>query len=156
VAGLRDLGVPAGLSGDDAPALPPDAGPCFRSPAPGEVVLRGRKLVGSAQARIGETLLQHGSLLIHDDQGLLAAARGGGGGGGRGLHPPDPPSGAIALAEVSDPPPPVDAIVPALIQGLSAALGGDWTDGADDPTFSPSVEEAWRQHYGDASWTWRR
>jgi lipoate-protein ligase A len=40
------------------------------------VEVAGRKLVGSAQVRVrgtsGDVLLQHGSILIEDDQGLLA------------------------------------------------------------------------------------
>ncbi|HSR42176.1 MAG TPA: hypothetical protein VLL48_08395, partial [Longimicrobiales bacterium] len=65
VRGLARLGVPAGLAGSDAAGggLAPDAGACFRAPAPGEVVVGGRKLVGSAQVRFGGTLLQHGSIL---------------------------------------------------------------------------------------------
>jgi lipoate-protein ligase A len=38
---------------------------CFADPAPGELLdTLGRKLVGSAQARRGGTLLQHGSILL--------------------------------------------------------------------------------------------
>ena len=38
--------------------------PCFSSTSQYEITLGGRKLIGSAQRRIGETVLQHGSLLI--------------------------------------------------------------------------------------------
>ena len=38
--------------------------PCFTSTAQHEVTLNGRKLIGSAQQRIGHTILQHGSLLL--------------------------------------------------------------------------------------------
>jgi lipoate-protein ligase A len=38
--------------------------PCFTSTAQHEVTLNNRKLIGSAQQRIGQTLLQHGSLLL--------------------------------------------------------------------------------------------
>ncbi|MDA0712165.1 MAG: biotin/lipoate A/B protein ligase family protein [bacterium] len=38
--------------------------PCFTSTAQHEVTLGGRKLIGSAQQRVGQTLLQHGSLLL--------------------------------------------------------------------------------------------
>lgn len=38
--------------------------PCFTSTAQHEVTLNGRKLIGSAQQRIGQTILQHGSLLL--------------------------------------------------------------------------------------------
>lgn len=38
--------------------------PCFTSTAQHEVTLNGRKLIGSAQQRIGQMILQHGSLLL--------------------------------------------------------------------------------------------
>jgi len=46
--------------------------PRFDHPARGEVVLGARKLAGSAQWRCEGALLQHGSILIGDDQTLLA------------------------------------------------------------------------------------
>jgi lipoate-protein ligase A len=73
VASLLRLGVPAELAAarDGAPDrdLAPrtvggPAAPCFASTARHEVVLRGRKLVGSAQRRTAAGLLQQGSLLL--------------------------------------------------------------------------------------------
>jgi lipoate-protein ligase A len=40
---------------------------CFTSTARHEVTWRGRKVIGSAQRRFGEVLLQHGSILLSDD-----------------------------------------------------------------------------------------
>jgi lipoate-protein ligase A len=37
---------------------------CFAVTAGGEILVRGRKLVGSAQVRRGEAFLQHGSILL--------------------------------------------------------------------------------------------
>ena len=72
VEGLGRLGVAARLAGPGA--LPSGAGVCFADSAEGEVVAGGRKLVGSAQRRIGGAFLQHGSLLLDDDQGALLAS----------------------------------------------------------------------------------
>jgi lipoate-protein ligase A len=69
VAGLRLLGVPARLqptTGRRAPV--PSLAPCFQEPVEGEVVAAGRKLVGSAQRRDRGVILQHGSLLLENDQ----------------------------------------------------------------------------------------
>ena len=71
VEGLCGLGADARVAGGRA--LPPDAGPCFLEPGEGEVVVAGRKVVGSAQVRIGNALLQHGSLLLLADQSPLFA-----------------------------------------------------------------------------------
>jgi lipoate-protein ligase A len=67
VEGLRRFGVAASL---ERAACRPAASrtaaraPCFASTARWEVVLAGRKLVGSAQRRAGGAVLQHGSLLL--------------------------------------------------------------------------------------------
>jgi lipoate-protein ligase A len=49
-----------------------DAGACFAAPAGGEVMVGDRKVAGSAQLREGAGLLQHGSLLLADDQEMVA------------------------------------------------------------------------------------
>jgi lipoate-protein ligase A len=70
VASLTRLGVPAMLApgatrGDLAPrAVGGAAAPCFASTARHEIVIDGRKLVGSAQRRTSRALLQQGSLLL--------------------------------------------------------------------------------------------
>jgi len=81
LSGLRLLGVPAELaSRRHAPTQ--DAGrvpACFAAPSPYEVLVRGRKLVGSAQRRLPTAFLQHGSVLIEYDADLEAAVIPGGG-----------------------------------------------------------------------------
>jgi lipoate-protein ligase A len=51
-------------------SLSPSSGPCFSTPVGGEVLLDNRKVIGSAQLRQGDAVLQHGSLLLEDDQSL--------------------------------------------------------------------------------------
>ena len=155
VAGLRELGVSAERA--NGRALPPDAGPCFREAAEGEVVVGGRKLVGSAQARIEGALLQHGSLLLVADQAALLAPRGGGGdernGNGARVYPlgRQPATLADVLGEI----PPWSRLVAALRAGFEDVFGGTWSPG------SPSEEEAslarrLETRYGSREWTWRR
>jgi len=68
--GLKALGVPAemvacgGLNEASSSA-------CFDAPSWYELVVEGRKLVGSAQVRKEGMLLQHGSILLHFDADLL-------------------------------------------------------------------------------------
>jgi lipoate-protein ligase A len=71
---LRDALGALGVEATLAPARRAagvDAGACFASPAGGEVTVGGRKVVGSAQLREGAALLQHGSLLLEDDQATV-------------------------------------------------------------------------------------
>ncbi|HQT94024.1 MAG: hypothetical protein B7Z61_06945 [Acidobacteria bacterium 37-71-11] len=78
VVGLRAVGVPAELSGAPADGMikPTQAIPCFVGPAAGEVVVGGRKLVGSAMRRVGNSILQHGSILEGWDGALQAGCLG--------------------------------------------------------------------------------
>ena len=69
---LRSLGAAAELAPAGG-ASPVDAGACFAVAAGGEVLVQGRKVVGSAQLRQGDALLQHGSLLLDGTQDLVAA-----------------------------------------------------------------------------------
>jgi lipoate-protein ligase A len=68
---LRSLGVPATLAPDTRHLTP--AGPCFAEPVGGEIVVAGRKLVGSAQVRHGSAFLQHGSILLDGSQDVIGA-----------------------------------------------------------------------------------
>jgi lipoate-protein ligase A len=72
-AGLRRLGVPASVAAHDQgrPSPRPTVRACFRDPLPGEVMADGCKLVGSAQWRKKGALLQHGSILVHNDQAVV-------------------------------------------------------------------------------------
>ena len=72
LSGLRQLGVRASVADPAGPAALPTDIPCFATPAKGELVSDGRKLVGSAQWRDDGAMLQHGSILIEDDQSLIA------------------------------------------------------------------------------------
>ncbi len=72
---LRALGVHASLvTAADAVAVAPDGPVCFERPAAGEIAVHGAKLVGSAVWRERGAYLQHGSILLHDDQALLQRA----------------------------------------------------------------------------------
>lgn len=73
---LRRLGVNAMPAERRAAPVRPLGAPCFAEPNEGELVVGGgagqRKLVGSAQWRDGDVLLQHGSILLADDQSRIA------------------------------------------------------------------------------------
>lgn len=72
VDGLSRLGVSAGVAAAGVLAPGPSDRPCFETPTEGELVAGGRKLVGSAQWRDEQGVLQHGSILVDDDQSSLS------------------------------------------------------------------------------------
>ena len=69
--GLARLGVLVEAAVGAEHAEVPSVRPCFETPARGELVAAGSKLVGSAQWREDGALLQHGSILVDDDQSWL-------------------------------------------------------------------------------------
>jgi lipoyl(octanoyl) transferase len=68
---VRGLGADARLAAPPPRTPRPQDGACFASPVGGEVVVRGHKVVGSAQLRAPGAFLQHGSMLLQDDQRLV-------------------------------------------------------------------------------------
>jgi lipoyl(octanoyl) transferase len=72
VRALENIGVRATVARRQERARAPDATPCFERPGEGELTFEGRKLAGSAQWRSDGALLQHGSILVGDDQGRLS------------------------------------------------------------------------------------
>ena len=68
---LRGLGATASLAPPPARTPRPEDGACFASPVGGEVMVAGRKVIGSSQLRQGDALLQHGAMLLEDDQRLV-------------------------------------------------------------------------------------
>ena len=158
VEGLGRLGVAAELAGPRSPRIisrehrerrsAPRAGVCFADSAEGEVVAAGRKLVGSAQRRIGGTLLQHGSLLLDDDQGALLASAGEGPGAKAGAGP-------ATLAELLGAVPPWSVLTTALADGFAAVLGGNWRRVAMTPA-EVALSDRLMARYASREWTRRR
>jgi len=144
VEGLRALGCPAEVARGGR-TLPPDAGPCFQAPAPGEVVLGGRKLVGSAQVLIGDAILQHGSVILGGDQSALARLAGG-------AADPLPP----ATLESATGPRAWKEVAEALAVGLGLALGGAWREGQVTPEEHAGALRLETERYATDAWTWRR
>lgn len=68
LSGLHRLNIPAEAHPQSMAGNTPESGPvCFEVPSNYEVVAGGKKLVGSAQARRKEGVLQHGTLPLQGD-----------------------------------------------------------------------------------------
>jgi lipoate-protein ligase A len=75
--GFNRLGIPAILAPDTrkTEAMPSSGDPpCFLSPSRYELMVDGRKIVGSAQRRLRRGFLQHGSMPITVNREVLARA----------------------------------------------------------------------------------
>jgi lipoyl(octanoyl) transferase len=127
---LTRLGVSVAIAERGA-ATPARNTPCFAAPSEGEIVYEGRKLAGSAQWRENGAVLQHGSILIDDDQSGIGGVA-------------QPATLRAALGRVPD--------VWELAAAFTAVLD------AGPMEIEPDVAAEARQlccHYADDAWTWR-
>ncbi len=124
-ATLAHLGAPVTIATNGATTT---TGPCFAGPSPGELIYDGRKIAGSAQWREHGVVLQHGSILIDNDQegvepATLRAALG----------------RAPTAAELAD-------AFGAIVDTVTLAL---------EPMVRDEARHL-SQHYSSDAWTWRR
>jgi lipoyl(octanoyl) transferase len=139
---LIDLDVPAFLA-PRTRLLPLDAGACFAQAAGGEVMARSRKVVGSAQLRRGGAFLQHGSILLHDEQQLIAVL-------------------TTGTPLEQEPPPfllPEQLLAEDVTEAISTAVQARWAGSWHKISSSDQVLQAASRHYSrfrSAAWTWQR
>jgi lipoate-protein ligase A len=147
-AGLRLLGVDAVVHESSAGPTPrPTVRACFRDPLPGEVTANGRKLVGSAQWRDAGALLQHGSILIRNEQDLVEGLRIG--------ALPSVEIPAVGLAELLGAEPEAAELERAIVAGFGQVLEAALEPG--ELTAHETDRAAIRlEAYEDPAWTWRR
>jgi lipoate-protein ligase A len=146
VAALNTLGVAASVASPSTRAISPGMSPCFDTPAAGELVVDGGKLAGSAQWRIDGALLQHGSILVGDDQSSLADLT---------VETQSPIARPATLTEALGWRPSTADVSAALHHAVRTI---------EDPDASPlELDEALRARtaalivrYSDDAWTWRR
>jgi lipoate-protein ligase A len=127
-------------------ALAPGVTPCFAEPSAGELVIGERKLAGSAQWRSDGALLQHGSLLVGDDQSLLPALT-----IGAREDIPAPATLAEALGRIPSP--------SELAGYLSEAVRELEDPAAEELKVEPEIRaraESLVVRYQSDAWTWRR
>lgn len=143
---LHALGVPATLAATTGSAPLPTAAPCFETPTSGELSLGGRKLVGSAQWREAGALLQHGSILVDDDQGVVAELL---------VEPSEPPPPPATLREALGRAPRARELAETLLGIVRDREDADAVEVALDGALSARAT-ALRARYADPAWTWRR
>ena len=101
--------------------------------------------MGSAQLRVGDALLQHGSILIDGDQSLLNQLTGK-------LHDTVHPATLRSMLGIVH----QDQVTFSVIDGLKHVLGGSWEEGEYLSGERNEAGRLERQRYSQAGWTWRR
>ncbi len=146
LAALRHVGVAATVAIRAERTPVPGIAPCFDTPGEGELVLGERKLVGSAQWRDETAFLQHGSILIDDDQALASAL----------LCAPTPaPPAAATLRGALGHAPTVDDLAAAFTAALVTLEDAEASPLVVDHALERSIAGA-RIRFLDDHWTWRR
>jgi lipoate-protein ligase A len=155
IEGLRRLGIDARPAPETNRAGPDVSAACFEVPSAYEILAGGRKLMGSAQARRSDHVLQHGSLpltgdlmrvvdcLILPSEAEREALR-------RSLS-----AHAVTVEELLVRPVTFQEAADALIAGFTEALQIELIPGYLTPRERAWVAELVAEKYGNPDWTER-
>jgi lipoate-protein ligase A len=147
--GLGRLGVGVELASPREQAPAPSMRPCFEAPGEGELVARGRKLVGSAQWRDEGAVLQHGSILVEDDQSSLSSFAAAGAGVGN-----DSIARPATLHALLGRSPEVAEVASAMFESVRSLEDEEATEMAEEEIRAETMSRI--PHFLDEGWTWRR
>jgi lipoate-protein ligase A len=148
VAGLQRLGVVATIAdGGSEGDTPPRTGACFHVRRMPAILVSGKKLIGSAQRRWGNSLLQHGSLLLEFDVTMQQT-----------VFPAwcDPSGDVTWLASILGGMPHRSTVEAALVAGWAEVTGASWALGGPTCEERSEAEALARGRYGNSGWTFQR
>ncbi len=157
LAALHHLGIPARADQEYAQAktVAASAAVCFERPSNYEITVNDKKLIGSAQARRHEGVLQHGSLPLTGDLTRIT----------RGLAFPDQATRQQAAARLLERAATVqsacglnltwDEAAAAFVWGFENALAIDFEESSPLPAEMDRARELLEQKYGNPQWTGR-
>lgn len=138
---LATLGLETALAPPPSrlPGLRPGA--CFDAAVGGEILVGGRKAVGSAQVARGGAMLQHGAIARADRLRALHEV---------GRAPLPAPDGAAVATDLPTPEILADAIAAAWHRAGAVTIGSAVAGRAE------LMSRDHLDHYRDTAWTWRR
>jgi lipoate-protein ligase A len=146
--GLSRLGVLVEAVPRSLPTRTPSVRSCFETPAEGELVAQGSKLVGSAQWRDDGALLQHGSILVNDDQSRLTVFA------AESQAVPAVIPAPATLHALLGRSPSSEEVAGALFDAVRSLEDADASELAEDEVRDEMLEHV--PHFLDEDWTWRR
>ncbi|MEP6573400.1 MAG: lipoate--protein ligase family protein [Gemmatimonadota bacterium] len=119
-------------------------GACFATPAGGELLVGGRKVLGSAQLRHGDSMLQHGSLLLGGSQRRITELTAG----------PAPESGETTLSAILGRAVPFEEAAEAILSSARMWEGRWHESGAREALAARATRH--EAKFRSTEWTWRR
>jgi lipoate-protein ligase A len=154
VAGLENLGVGAEIVSHSRKSLGTAA--CFDSPSWYELVVGGRKLIGSAQTRKSGCLLQHGSILLDLDADKLFAVLKVANEAVRERLKDNFRQRACSLSDVMGMKPDFDAVCRAFADGIARGLEIDLVPGELTGAEKKHAEALVQEKYAQDHWNRKR
>jgi lipoyl(octanoyl) transferase len=156
LAAVKSLGVPVEMKEYTAGQNNQAPGPvCFDVPSAYEITVGGKKLIGSAQARRREGVLQHGTLPLHGDLGRITQA----------LVFPDESARAAAAEKLLSHATTVESVLgrpvewktaaQAFVHAFESELNLALERGELSPAEKTRAEALLREKYAHASWAGR-
>ena len=131
-ASLFACGTPGLGCGDNAPTAQQQPFLCFQRRAPGDVLVKGEKVAGSAQRRCRGAILQHGSVLL--------------------ARSPAAPE-LDGLKELTAQTISVEEFIQAWLEKLSAALAVRWQRGSLSEAHRRRAAQLVKEKYACPAWT---
>jgi lipoate-protein ligase A len=155
LAAVHDLGLPVEMKEGKADASGTTNPVCFEVPSTYEITVKGKKLIGSAQARRKESVLQHGSLPLTGDLTRICQA----------LVFPDESAREAAAQRLLARATTVESVLgwevawdtaaQAFIRAFEAELGLSFEEGELTESELARADELVRDKYAHFSWTER-
>lgn len=152
---VHDLGLPVEMKEHNGPIGPSLNPVCFEVPSTYEITVHGKKLIGSAQARKKEGVLQHGSLPLHGDLTRICQA----------LVFADEAAREQAAVRLRERAATVESVLgrvvdwetaaQAFVRAFGSELGLTFEEGEVSASERARAEELVREKYAHPSWTER-
>jgi len=150
MSGLKLMGLAPDMAKISPPSYIRGTMPCFALPARDEIEISGKKIIGSAQKRTGAAFLQHGSIPMEKDDGLLAAVA-----SPSAAVSPAPGAGMTSLAEALGRLVDFGWAVERFCRGFAESFGVALEPLALGPEDRATIAELRDSRYGTEAWTFR-
>ena len=148
IQGLKKMGIDAYLASEAPASYKKGNLPCFSYPARNEIEVDGKKIVGSAQKRLGARFIQHGSIPVEDNGDLLELVSPLKGGEGK--------VRMTSLSRILDRKVSFEWAVEHLGEGFSEYFGINLMPKTFDTKEMEKILEIQRNRYGNKDWTFYR
>jgi len=145
ICGLEKMGLNAHLAQPAPKAYIRGNLPCFSYPSQNEIEINGKKIIGSAQKRIGSSFLQHGSIPLQEEKDLLKTVSL--------LQGSEEEIRITSLSRALGRKITFDWAVPFFIKGIAKTFGVVFQEKIWTEEEVKSIHKIRREKYGNDSWT---